>query len=190
MKKYLIIISLLILALCLFLINTNNKTDNHNDITYTNNIMQNDIILENTEFLEEWETSIIGTLEIPSLNLKFKVADGIDDYILKDYVGHFTTTPLFKGNVGMITNNSLENVKKNDEIKYNFMFGEKTYIVEEIIEIQDDYYNYLEDTEDNRLTLIIFAENTMNLCIKSKEKHRLMPVPKSSCSLMVRKWIH
>lgn len=93
-----------------------------------------------------------------------------DDYIFKNYIGHFTTTPLFKGNVELITSTSLETIKKNDEIKYNFSFGEKTYIVEDIFEINDEYYNYLDDTEDNRLTLIIFAENTMNLCIKAKEK--------------------
>lgn len=76
-----------------------------------------------------------------------------DDYIFKNYIGHFTTTPLFKGNVELITSTSLETIKKNDEIKYNFMFGEKTYIVEEFIEIQDNYYNYLEDTKNINLTL-------------------------------------
>lgn len=164
MKKYIVIVLLIILFL--IFINKNNS----NNITYTNSNMQNDVILENTAFLEEWNINIIGTLEFPTLNQNFKVADGISENNLNEYISHINTTPLFKGNVGMITNQSLNDLKKNDEIKYNFSFGEKTYIVEDIFEINDEYYNYLDDTEDNRLTLILFAENTMNLCIKAKEK--------------------
>ena len=163
MRKYIVIALLIILFL--FII----KKNNSNSIIHTNSNMLNDVILENTAFLEEWNINIIGTLEFPTLNQKFKVADGISENNLNSYIGHIDTTPLFKGNVGMITNNSLNGLNKNDEIKYNFSFGEKTYIVEDIFEINDKYYNYLDDTEDNRLTLIIFAENAINLCIKAKE---------------------
>lgn len=184
MKKWLkVVISLICVFLCIctisfFIANKSVKSDNYDEITDKISNINNNNKIENTEFLELWDTNVIGTLEIPRLNLKLSVADGIDDYVLDDYIGHFPSTPLFNGNVGMAGHNSsnffatLKNIKKGDEIKYNFLLEEKIYIVEEIVEIREDDWSYLEDTEDNRLTIItcVKGKSELRLCVQAKEK--------------------
>ena len=141
------------------------------------NKINNNTNIESSEIMELWETNIIGTLEVPKLNLKLSVADDVDDVTLENYVGHFPSTSLFEGNVGMAGHNSskffatLKNIKKGDEIIYNFLLGERIYIVDTITEIQEDDWSYLEDTEDNRLTLITCVRNqpTIRLCIQARE---------------------
>ena len=154
------------------------KSKDYDEITNKISNINNSNSIENTEFMELWESNVIGTLNIPSLNISLSVADGIDDYILDDYVGHFPTTPLFEGNVGMAGHNSsnffatLKNIKKGDEITYNFLLGQKTYTVETIKEIQEDDWSYLEDTKDNRLTLItcVKGKPELRLCVQALEK--------------------
>lgn len=183
MKKNFKIISIIILiaitVLCIsFVIGKRTvKSKDYDDINNKISEIDNNNSIENTEFMELWENNIIGTLEIPSLNIKLSVADGIDDYILNDYIGHFPSTSLFSGNVGMAGHNSsnffatLKNIKEGDEIIYNFLLGKKTYTVDTVVEIQEDDWSYLEDTEDNRLTLITCVRNqpTIRLCIQAKE---------------------
>lgn len=184
MKKWvkmiilLVCILIFICTISFFIANKSVKSKDYDDITNKIASIDSSNNIENTELLELWETNIIGTLEIPSLNLKLSVADGIDDYILENYIGHFPSTPLFDGNVGMAGHNSsrffatLKNIKKGDEIKYNFLLGEKTYIVETITEIQEDDWSYLEDTEDDRLTIItcVKGKTELRLCVQAKEK--------------------
>jgi len=134
---------------------------------------------DNSDFMELWESNIIGTLEIPSLKIKLSIADEIDDKTLEEYVGHFPSTSLFDGNVGLAGHNSsnffasLKNIRKGDEIIYNFLLGKRTYIVDKIVEIQEDDWSYLEDTEDNRLTIITCVKGvpSKRLCIQAKEQN-------------------
>lgn len=174
---FILVLIILVITLSITFTNKETKSKDYDEINQkienTNSI--NDI--ENSDIMELWESNIIGTLEIPSLNLKLSVADDIDDTTLENYIGHFTSTALYEGNVGMAGHNSskffatLKNIKKGDEIIYNFLLGEKTYIVDTITEIQEDDWNYLEDTEDNRLTLITCVKNQpmIRLCIQAKE---------------------
>ncbi len=172
-----IIISIIVLCISVFIGRKTVKSKDYDDINNKISAIRNSNNIENTEFMELWETNVIGTLEIPSLNIKLSVADGIDDYILNDYIGHFPSTSLFNGNVGMAGHNSsnffatLKNIKEGDEIIYNFLLGKKIYMVDTITEIQEDDWSYLEDTEDNRLTLITCVRNqpTIRLCIQAKE---------------------
>lgn len=179
LKIIFFILALIILVITLSIVFTHKgvKSKDYDEINQKIEKINNSSEIENSEVMELWETNIIGTLEIPSLNLKLSVADGIDDNTLEEYIGHFPSTALYEGNVGMAGHNSskffatLKNIKKGDEIIYNFLFGEKTYIVDTITEIQEDDWSYLEDTEDNRLTLITCVRNQpmIRLCIQAKE---------------------
>lgn len=135
--------------------------------------------IEDTGFMELWETNVIGTLEIPSINVKLSVADGIDDNTLSKYVGHFPSTSLITGNVGMAGHNTssffadLKKLKVGDEIIYTFLTGKRTYNVETIVQINEMDWSYLDSTEDNRLTLItcIKGNSEIRLCIQATEKN-------------------
>lgn len=154
------------------------KSEDYDDISNKVEEIQDNETIENTEFMELWETNVIGTLEIPSINLKLSIADGIENDVIDKYVGHFPSTALINGNVGLAGHNTqeffanLKKMKKGDVIIYNFLLGSKTYVVDTIVEIQEDDWSYLEDTEDNRITLITCIKNqpTKRLCIQAKEK--------------------
>lgn len=174
---FIFVLIALVIILSIIFANKGTKSKDYDEINQKLEEINNSTEIEISEIMELWETNIIGTLEIPCLNLKLSVADDIDDNTLEEYIGHFPSTALYEGNVGMAGHNSskffatLKNIKKGDEIIYNFLLGEKTYIVDTIAEIQEDDWSYLEDTEDNRLTLITCVRNqpTIRLCIQAKE---------------------
>ena len=146
-------------------------------INSTKEVIQNEII-ENTYFIEEWEINTIGIIEIPSINLKLSVADGIDDETLSKYIGHFPSTPFIFGNVGIAGHNyqeffaDLDKVKDGDEIIYIFPEGKRIYIVNKIIQITETDWSYLDFTEDNRLTMItcVKGKPELRLCVQAIEK--------------------
>ena len=63
-------------------------------------------------------------------------------------------------------------LKKGDEIKYKYNLFEKIYEVEKCRIIRRDELEYLEQTEDNMLTLITYVENQPEYrrCIQAIEK--------------------
>ena len=177
----LIVISIisLICGITAFLLNKEEtKSEDYDDISNKIEEIQDTNNTEDTGLMELWETNVIGTLEIPSINLKLSIADGIENDVISKYVGHFPSTALINGNVGLAGHNTqeffanLKKLKKGDEIVYNFLLGSKTYVVNTIVEIQEDDWSYLEDTDDNRITLITCIKNqpTKRLCIQAIEK--------------------
>ena len=63
-------------------------------------------------------------------------------------------------------------LKKGDEIKYKYNQFEKIYEVEKCRIIKRDELEYLEQNEDNMLTIITYVENQPEYrrCIQSIEK--------------------
>ncbi len=107
-------------------------------------------------------------IEIPSINLSAPIADGTDLDTLNAYVGHFMDTPLEMGNVGLAAHNrgyeinyfqNLKKLKKEDQIIYTHENFKKTYIVDKIEIIENTNWNFLKETEENKLTLITCVEN-------------------------------
>lgn len=172
------IISLICGITVFFLNKQETKSEDYDDLSNKVEEIQDTENMKDTEFMELWETNVIGTLEIPSINLKLSIADGIENDVIAKYVGHFPSTALINGNVGLAGHNTqeffanLKKLKKGDDIVYNFLLGSKTYVVNTIVEIQEDDWSYLEDTEDNRITLITCIKNqpTKRLCIQAIEK--------------------
>ena len=171
------IISLICGVAIFFLNKQETKSEDYDEISSKVEDIQDTENIKDTEFMELWETNVIGTLEIPSINLKLSVAEGIENDVISKYVGHFPSTALINGNVGLAGHNTqeffanLKKLKKGDEIIYNFLLGSKTYVIDTIAEIQEDDWSYLEDTEDNKITLITCIKNqpTKRLCIQATE---------------------
>ena len=134
--------------------------------------------IENEEKTERWE------IEIPKISLKATIAEGTTKETLNQYVGHFEQTQKEEGNIGLAAHNrgyevnyfqNLKLLQKGNEIKYIHNQFEKIYEVEKCRIIKDTEWEYLEDTEDNRLTLITCVENQPEYrrCIQAVEKEEV-----------------
>lgn len=120
-------------------------------------------------------------IEISSIKLKAPIKETTEMEVLNNYVGHFEETPLLNGNVGLAGHNrgyeknyfeDLNQIKKGEVIKYKYYDFEKTYIVDQIEIIKNTDWSYLENTEENKITLITCIENKPDyrLCIQGTEK--------------------
>lgn len=119
-------------------------------------------------------------LEIPKINLKANIKEGTTKETMEDYIGHFEETRKDNGNVGLAAHNRgyknnyferLKELKEGDSIFYNYEGEIKEYLVTKHVIIKDTDWTYLEDTEENTITLITCVENQPEYrrCIQGEE---------------------
>lgn len=128
----------------------------------------------------------IGTLTIPDILLdNVPIKEGTELSTLSSAIGHFTSTSLYAGNVGLASHNggesgdffrNLNKIKKGSEIYYQTSYGTRRYIVKEIKIIEETDWSMLENTDDNRLTLItcVKGKSSKRLCIQAFESEENM----------------
>ena len=131
--------------------------------------------LETLEQKEIKHNDSIGTLTIPDILLdNAPIKESVELSTLSEAIGHFTSTSLYSGNVGLASHNgggkgdyfkNLNKVKEGSEIYYQTDFGVRRYIVKTIAIIDETDWSYLQETEDNRITLIT--------CVKGQKSKRL-----------------
>ena len=121
---------------------------------------------ENTSRKDEEE--LYWKMEIPAIGLKAEIAEGTTTEILNKYVGHFEETSKDKGNIGLAAHNRgytvnyfehLKDLEKGDEIYYCFKDIKKVYKVETMTIIKDTDWSYLEESKEDKITLITCVEN-------------------------------
>ena len=107
-------------------------------------------------------------LEIPIINLKAPIEEGTAKEVMDIAIGHFEETQKNTGNIGLAAHNrgyeknyfeNLKNLKEGDEIYYYYQTNKRKYIVTDTGIIKDTDWSYLEETEENRITLITCVEN-------------------------------
>lgn len=145
-------------------------------------IMEQVKIEKEDEPVEEiMEKTEIWQIEIPKISLIANISEGTTKEVLNRYVGHFENTSKQQGNIGLAAHNrgydvnyfkDLKLLKKGDEIKYTHNEFQKIYEVEKCRIIKDTEWNFLEETEENMLTLITCVENQPEYrrCIQATEK--------------------
>ena len=144
------------------------------------NVIQETNTNENVEEKTE-EIKEAWYLEIPKINLKADIKEGTTKEIMEDYIGHFEETKKVNGNIGLAAHNRgyknnyfarLKELKEGDSIFYNYQGEIKEYEVTKHVIIKDTDWSYLEDTKDNRITLITCVENEPEYrrCIQGEEK--------------------
>lgn len=137
------------------------------------------IILDNQESINskekyKWE------IRIPKIHLSAFIAEGTTKEIMDQYVGHFEHTSIVNGNVGLAAHNrgypvnyfqDLKLLEIGDEIIYETTSEIKRYKVSMIEIIEDTNWEYLKNTQDNRITLITCVEGKPSLrrCIQGIE---------------------
>ena len=123
----------------------------------------------------------IGSLTIPDILLdNAPIRESVELSTLSQTIGHFPSTSIYEGNVGLASHNSgnqgdffknLKNIKVGSEIFYQTNYGTKRYVVtvKEIISEED--WSYLKETEDNRITLItcVKGQKDKRLCVQAVE---------------------
>ena len=123
------------------------------------------------------DKNVIGYITIEELGIiKAPIADGTDNKTIGKYVGHFENSSCLEGNVCLCSHNrgskaaffeKLKDIKKGMKIEYTTKYETKTYIVNEIKEIEETDLSVLEPTKDNRITLItcIANQRAKRLCV-------------------------
>ena len=100
---------------------------------------------------------------IPKLRLDAPISEGTTAESMRRTVGHFEETPKWKGNVALAGHNrgyrcnffqEIKNLQKGDIIIYCTELGQRKYKVVVNTIIKETNWNYIENTKDNRLTLI------------------------------------
>lgn len=183
-KIFLILVILILFTIFLSLIVINNKIKSINQISNISSNINNEeteYSLNNLSNIKETNNSIISYLSIPSISLeKAPIKEGIDEITLNEYIGHFPSTSKTDGNVGLAAhnrgykNNYFMNINKlqdGDEIIYRVDDIIKKYKVEKKIEIDSYDWSYLNQTADNRITLITCIDNspTKRLVVQAVE---------------------
>lgn len=154
------------------------------DIQTSNEISSN---IQNQENIDNYrvqteDKSENWYIEIPSISLKAEIQEGTTKEIMDKYVGHFEETENWIGNIGLAAHNrgyennyfkDIKKLKEGDIINYCYNNNIRKYIVKKQVIIEDTDWTYLENTEENTLTLITCVENEPKYrrCIQATEEN-------------------
>lgn len=133
-----------------------------------------DEVVENQYKINEWR------IFISKINLDAPILEGTTKEILRRGVGHFTSTSKWDGNVVLAAHNrgykynffqEIKRLEIGDIIEYQTEQGKRTYEVCGKEKIKETDLSILENTKENKLTLITCVENMpeYRLCIQAKE---------------------
>ena len=156
--------------------NIYNDSNRNEVITNFNNTVGTPV---ESEVDESKYLNAIGTLEIPVINFKDIVVKGTDQLALAQGIALFEHSNILEGNVCLAGHNTyrflanLKYVKEGDIIKYSSALENKEYKVTTIKQIQETDWTMLEDTEDNRITIITCVRNKpkLRLCVQGIENN-------------------
>lgn len=123
----------------------------------------------------------IGKISIPAIGVKnYYLWQGETTASMNKGLGHFTSTSVWDGNVGVCGHNrgaryvigAIKNLEKGDTITYTTSAGTRTYEVETVRKIASNDWNYLESTTDNRITMItcVAGDYSVRWCVQAVEK--------------------
>ncbi len=168
LNKIVIVFPIIMFAVIILFIQNDNK-------------MKFNVSVNIGEVYEENLTNNDWTVKIPEINIDAQISEGTSKEVMDKYVGHFVETQKEFGNVGLAAHNrgypvnyfqDLKKLKIGSEITYIHNDFEMTYVVEKIEIIQNTNWDYLKNTEDNRITLITCVENEPKYrrCIQGIEK--------------------
>ncbi len=117
---------------------------------------------------------------ISKINLDAPILEGTTKEVLRRGVGHFSSTSKWDGNVVLAAHNrgykynffqEIKRLEIGDTIQYQTEQGIRTYAVIWKGKIKETDLSCIENTKENKLTLITCLENMpeYRLCIQAKE---------------------
>lgn len=131
-------------------------------------------VIENQYKTNQWR------IFISKINLDAPILEGTSKEVLRRGVGHFTSTSKWNGNIVLAAHNrgykynffqEIKRLEIGDFIEYQTEQGKRTYQVYEKEKIKETNLSILENTKENKLTLITCIENLpeYRLCVQAKE---------------------
>lgn len=191
LKKVLtVVMILLVFLMIMLLLLWYQKIKDINDIydDYSENTVQNRL-LEDVEIEKDKNTEhnslmemkngedVLGIIKIDKIGYEGLVYEGTELDTLSKGVGHFKSSPYFEGNVCLAAHNTIQHwaklntVEIGDEITYTSFLGTKKYKISNVTEIEETDWSMLEETSDNRITLItcVRGKPSQRLCVQGLE---------------------
>ena len=174
-KKIFVLFVVLILLISIGgLVAYNQKKLNQNDVNGTTRE-------ENSTKEERVESEeVLGKLIINKINMQGEIKEGSSPQVLQEYIGHIEDTAVYDGNVGLAAHNRgtspsyfarINELEIGDEIIYQNKYGERRYKVNQKKDILETDWSMLQETKENKLTLITCIKNRVNqrLCVQAVE---------------------
>jgi len=166
-----------------------NQKHNENSILQTSQVKSNkkeklneEININNDveEIIENQYSNYDWRISIPKINLDAPILEGTSQENLRRGVGHFENTSLWDGNICLAAHNrgykynyfqEIKRLETGDVIEYRNEDQVRTYSVIWKGKIKETDFSYLENTEDNKITLITCVENMpeYRLCVQAYE---------------------
>lgn len=123
------------------------------------------------------EQKNIWNVKIPNIQLVAPIKDGTEVETLNQYVGHFKCSGYILGNISLAAHNrgypvnyfkDLKTLKIGDEIVYEFRDLKLSYKINQIKIIEDTDVEVVQNTKENKITLITCVENKpeKRMCIQ------------------------
>ncbi len=174
-KKIFVLFVVLILLISIGgLVAYNQKKLKQNDVNVTT-IEEN-----NTKEESAGDEEILGKLIINKINMQGEIKEGSSPQVLQEYIGHIEDTAVYDGNVGLAAHNRgnspsyfarINELEIGDEIIYQNKYGERKYKVNQKKDILETDWSMLQETKENKLTLITCIKNRVNqrLCVQAVE---------------------
>lgn len=146
---------------CLSLLSNTPISNNNEKQDFIESNISQDIELEQ---IHNWQ------IQIEKLNLQTAIKEGVAEEVIKENVGHYTTSSLLYGNVALKAYNTGENKKHfanlkqleiGDEIKYILNNDIFIYIVKEnvIIDENEEEQYILKENKVDILTLVTYIKD-------------------------------
>lgn len=179
------IIGIVLLAIIMSAIIMTKSKENDENFIMVNDVLQ-EITTDSEDDIDlQYENEVIGTLEIPKLQLSAPIKEGIEQEVLAGYIGHFNNSSVWDGNVCLASHNRGSSVEhyfdrinelvNGDTIIYKTKLGERTYQVTEAKEISNTDWSITEsNTKDkNSITLVTCITNQPDkrFCLIAEEKN-------------------
>ena len=160
-------------------LNENVSLNKNNNLSKNNSEESNSIPKTQTQILEE-NKDITWRIQIPKINLDAHIKEGITNSVLLSSIGHFEQTSKWQGNVALAAHNrgyqcnffqNIKDLQIGDEIIYTTANNKKVYKVQINKIILETDWSYLQNTKDNRITLITCEENRKEYrrCVQAVE---------------------
>ena len=136
---------------------------------------QNNRVITVTPFSD----GTIGRITIPALNRVASVRPGLTLSTLDHYVGHFTNTSQWDGNVALASHNrgqgsffaGIWNLQIGDRILYETTMGIRTFEVVSVTQISENDLGNLNHSHENTLTLVtcVYGQPALRWSVRARE---------------------
>jgi len=126
-----------------------------------------------------FDDGTIGRIAIPALNRTALVRPGLALSTLDHYVGHFSNTSQWDGNVALASHNrgrgsffaGIWNLQIGDRIMYETTMGVRIYEVVSVNQIAETDLSNLDHTHENTLTLVtcVYGQPALRWSVRARE---------------------